>query len=201
MHDGPLVSFLLQRALPLQERREQEEKRRKQEEQEEQEELNSLSVVPVERRTPQQNRRLADILLHRAKRKRKKRRKRRTSSRSLRGPARRRQRQWHARFAGFAGDVPFRAVFSSVDDWPQMRGQYGPEGQYSSIMVRWSSTWAAARAWLVFLALMLSRCILFECRQARVAGHHVLDRVVRCPFAQRQGTWSRQCRFTCSCSS
>ena len=55
--------------------------------------------------------------LHGSKRKRKKRRKRRTlrtSSCSLRGRARRRQRQWHACNAGFPGDVPFRAVFPSV---------------------------------------------------------------------------------------
>ena len=28
-----------------------------------------------------------------------------------------------------------------------------------------------------------------------------MDRVVRCPFAQRHASWSRQCRFTGSCSS
>ena len=100
VHDGPLVSFLLQRA--LQERREEEEERRMLEEQEE---LNFLRAVPPERRTPQQVQRTTDVLKQRwAKRKRKKRRKRRTprtSSRSLRGRARRRQRR-HARFASFA---------------------------------------------------------------------------------------------------
>ena len=57
------------------------------------------------------------------RRKRKKRRKRRTprtSSRSSCGRARRRQRQWHTRFAGFPGDVPHRAVFPSVVVRPEM---------------------------------------------------------------------------------
>ena len=31
---------------------------------------------------------------------------------------------------------------------------------------------AVVCAWLVFLVTMLSRCVLFDCRQARVAGHH-----------------------------
>ena len=59
------------------------------------------------------------------KRKRKKRRKRRTprsSSYSSYGPARRRKRQWHALYAGFLGDVPLRAVFSSVVVRPEMSG-------------------------------------------------------------------------------
>ena len=80
---------------------------------EEQEEFNPLSAVPV--RTPQQNRRLADFFLQKAKRKRKKRRKRRTprtSSRSLRGRARRRLRQWQVQVeTGFAGYDAIRAVF------------------------------------------------------------------------------------------
>ena len=79
----------------------------------------------MERRTPQQNRRLADLFLHRAKRKRKKRRQRRTlrtSSRSLRRRARRRPRQLHALSVGFVGDFPFRAVFPSVVAWPVMLG-------------------------------------------------------------------------------
>ena len=49
-------------------------------------------------------------------------------------------------------------------------------------------------AWLIFLVTLLSRCILFDCRQALVAG-------VRCPFAQRHASWSRQCRCAGSCSS
>ena len=62
--------------------------------------------------------------LQRSKRKRKRRKKKlpRTSSRPFCGRACRRQRQWHARFAGFAGDVTFRAVFPSVVAWPEMLG-------------------------------------------------------------------------------
>ena len=62
----------------------------------------------------------------RRKRKKRKRRMPRTSSRSLRGRARRRQRQWHACNAGFPGDVPFRAVFPSVD--ARHHGWYEPQG-------------------------------------------------------------------------
>ena len=60
-----------------------------------------------------------------SKRKRKKRKKRRLprfSSRSLRGRAHRRQRQWHALYSGFPGDVPLRAVFPSVVFRPEMPG-------------------------------------------------------------------------------
>ena len=82
--------------------------------------------MPPERRTPQQVQRITDILGHRwAKKKRKKRRKRRTprtSSRSLRGRARRRFWQWHARNAGFPGDVPLRAMLPSVVVRPEMLG-------------------------------------------------------------------------------
>ena len=89
--DAATLSFLTASALEA--RRKEEEERRKQEEQEF---LNSLSAVSPERRTPLQNRRLTDILLHRAKRKRKKRRKRRTPrTSSLPGRARRRHRLWH----------------------------------------------------------------------------------------------------------
>ena len=83
-------------------------------------------AVPPERRADHQVRRITDLLLHRrAKRKRTKRRKKklpRTSSNSSSGRARRRLRQWHARFAGFAGDVTVRAVFPSVVARPEMLG-------------------------------------------------------------------------------
>ena len=117
--DSSSLSFLGASALAARRKEEEEERRM----QEEQEELRSLSAM--ERRTPQQNRRLADLCLLRAKRKRKKKRKRRTprtSSLSLRGRARRRPRQWPALFAGFAGDVPFRAAFPSVVAWPATLG-------------------------------------------------------------------------------
>ena len=46
---------------------------------------------------------------------------------------------------------------------------------------------------------MLSRCVPSNCRQARVASiMHFLDRSVRCPFLQRQVSWSRRRRRWCS---
>ena len=77
--DGRKMRFLLTKPLALKE--EEDEESRKQEEQEE---LNSLSAM--ERRTPQQNRRLADLFLQRAKRKRRKRRKRRAPRTSSPAP-------------------------------------------------------------------------------------------------------------------
>ena len=56
------------------------------------------------------------------RRRAKKRRLPRFSSRSLRGGAHRRQRQWHALYSGSLGDVPLRAVFPSVVFWPEMPG-------------------------------------------------------------------------------
>ena len=58
----------------------------------------------------------------RRKKKRRKRRLPRTSSHSTCGRARRRQRQWHARNAGFPCDVTPCAVFPSVVDRPEMLG-------------------------------------------------------------------------------
>ena len=49
----------------------------------------------------------------RRRKKRKKKKLPKTSSHSSSGCARLRQRQWHARFAGFPGDVPLRALRSS----------------------------------------------------------------------------------------
>ena len=65
------------------------------------------------------------VLSRRLPRKRKKKMKRklpRSSSHSSLGRARRRLRQWHARYAGLPGDVPFRAVFPSVVVRPTMLG-------------------------------------------------------------------------------
>ena len=73
------------------------------------------------------------------KRKRKKRRKRRTprtSSCSLRGRARRRQRQWHACNAGCPGDVPLLAVFLPVVYIPVMLGIMAVLGQKDSGMCK-----------------------------------------------------------------
>ena len=58
----------------------------------------------------------------RTRKKRKKKKLPKASSRSSCGRARRRQRQWHSRFAGFPGDVLLRAVFPSVVVWPEMLG-------------------------------------------------------------------------------
>ena len=69
----------------------------------------------------------ARLLLEQAvkRRKRKKKRKKkvpRTSSCSSCGRARRQQRQWHARDAGFPGDVSPRAVFPSSVGLPELPG-------------------------------------------------------------------------------
>ena len=91
VHDGPLVSFLLQRA--LQKRREEEEL------DEARRELRALLAVPAPRRSAEQverNRACMVVTAAAHKRKRKKSRKKktpRTSSLSLRCRARRRQRQ------------------------------------------------------------------------------------------------------------
>ena len=84
--DSSSLRFLTASALET--RREEEERQKR----EEQEELNSLRAVPVERRTHQQVKRITYLLLNRgAKRKRKK----LPRPSSSRGPAHRRQRQWH----------------------------------------------------------------------------------------------------------
>ena len=78
-------------------------------------------------------------LVRRVPRKRKKRRKRklpRSSSHSSLGRARRRLRQWHARFAGFLGDVPLRAVFPSVVVRPAVLGiMAGMDEKYSGALI------------------------------------------------------------------
>ena len=94
------------------------------------------------------------------RRKRKKRRKRRTprtSSRSLRGRARRRQRQWHARKAGFPGYVPLLAVFplrcsASLPVWTRRT------------VARSSSIPAVQGSYCWFYCWL---CVPFGCRQAR----------------------------------
>ena len=200
VHDGTLVSFLLQRA--LQERREEEERRML----EEQEKLNFLRAV-------------AQV----AKRKRKKRRKRRTppplalfvvaldvdngsgmlvllvllvmflfalcSLRLTTGP--RCLASWLVRIR--------RTVFHDYGALTVDSGQWHVQGwfyrlcsslcipsscrqakmlgilagmdqrdKYSALVV----VTAVVCAWLVFLVPLLSRCILFDFRQARDAGHH-----------------------------
>ena len=92
VHDGPLVSFLLQRALL---------ERRKEEElevlQRKRHELVALLDVPRQRRTPDQQSRVQALTreVYASKRKRKKRRKRRHPRTSSLSSPRRRFRQWH----------------------------------------------------------------------------------------------------------
>ena len=105
--DSSSLRFLTAAALRQRKEEEDEEERKREQEK-------------VRERKKEQEKELALLekaLLSRElagkRRKRKKRRKRRTlrtSSRSLRGCARRGQRQWHARNAGFPGYVPLRAV-------------------------------------------------------------------------------------------
>ena len=110
--DNTAAKFLLQQALKLKKEKELEAH------------LAKWGLKPVPKGSP--------LMFGPLKRKRKKRRKRRTprtSSRSLRGRARCRQRQWHSRFAGLPGDVLLRAAFPSVVVWPEMLGVMAvPEG-------------------------------------------------------------------------
>ena len=116
VHDGPLVSFLLQRA--LQERREEEEL------DEARRELRALLAVPAPRQSAEQvgrYRACMAVIAAAHKSKRKKRRKKKTprfSSLSLHCGARRRQRQRHV--SGSPGDVLLRAVFPSVVVRPEV---------------------------------------------------------------------------------
>ena len=104
------------------------------------------------------------------KRKKKKRKLPRTSSHSSSGCARRRQRQWHARFAGFAGYVTFRAVFPSVVAWPEMLGIMGGMDLKDSLRV-----WCAHRRLLQWhvqgLFFFLAQCSLWL-QTGPDAGHH-----------------------------
>ena len=93
-------------------------------------------------------------LLSRRKRKRKK---KLPKTSSACGRARRRQRQWHARDAGFPGVVSPRAVFPLVADRP-----------------RCSTSWLVwnRRTFMCSSMLLLALCFL-PCLQARDARHHV----------------------------
>ena len=114
VHDGPLVSFLLQRALLA--RRKEEEKERKEKEMQE-----MFARLTGDKCGGSPNPHPPRLQGKRKKRKKKKKLPK-ASSRSSCGRARRRQRQWHSRFAGFPGDVPLRAVLPSVVVWPEMLG-------------------------------------------------------------------------------
>ena len=83
------------------------------------------------------------VLSRRLPRKRKKKRKRKlpcSSSHSSLGRARRRLRQWHARYAGLPGDVPFsRCVPFGCRQACDARhlGRYEPEGQHHTRRQPW----------------------------------------------------------------
>ena len=84
--------------------------------------------------------------------------------------AHRRLLQWHVQW--LVSQVVLLALYSfflpSGQDARQL-GRCGSEGQLLDALV---VVTAVVCAWLVLLVTMLSRCILFDCRQARVAGHH-----------------------------
>ena len=88
--------------------------------------------------------------------------------------------------AGFTGYAP-RAVFLLLAVRPRCSARR-PVWTRGTVTPRSSSS----RQWYVH----------FDCRQARVAGHHgAPGQVARCPCAQRHASWSGQCRCMCSCSS
>ena len=124
--DARTVKYLLHAA--LKEKEEEKEERRKAKEARRLE-VTALLAVPMALRTQAQQRRImelsgeVDAETHPKRRKRKRREKRRTPrTSSLRGRARRRQRQWYACNAGFLGDVTPRAVFPSIVVRPEMLG-------------------------------------------------------------------------------
>ena len=77
--------------------------------------------------------------------------------------------QWHVQ-GWFYRLCSSRCVLSSVVK-PKMLDTLAHMDQrdsYAALVV----VTAVVCAWLVFLVPMLSRCVLFDCRQARVAEHH-----------------------------
>ena len=113
--------------------------------------------------------------------------------------AHRRLRQWHVQ-GWFYCLCSSCCIPSSCRQAALLRISAGVDlrDSYASLVV----VSAVACAWLVFLVTLISRCILFDCRQARVAGHHgVPGQGCSLPVAQRHASWSRQCRCTGSCSS
>ena len=72
--------------------------------------------------------------------------------------------QWHVR--GWFSWLCFsRCVLSSMLD---ILAHMDQRDSYAALVV----VTAVVCAWLFFLVTMLSRCVLFDCRQARVARHH-----------------------------
>ena len=123
--DGTALRFLVKKALERQKEEEKEERRKAKEAR--RLEVTALLAVPLALRTQAQQRRImelsdeVDAETHPKRRKRKKRRKRRTPrTSSLPSPARRRQRQWSACYAGFTGDDVPRVMFPSGVVRPMM---------------------------------------------------------------------------------
>ena len=117
-------------------------------------ELSLLFTVPYERRSAEQKDRITALMSRRKRNKKRKKKLPKTSSSC--GRARRRQRQWHARDAGFPGDVSPRAVFPLVADRP-----------------RCSTSWPVWNRRTVTCSSMLLLALWFlPCLQARDARHH-----------------------------
>ena len=120
--DDTALRFLVKKALERQ--REEEKVQRRKAKEERKLEVTALLAVPMALRTEEQRTimELSDET-HPKRRKKKKRRKMRTPrTSSLRGRARRRQRQVLACNAGFPGHVPLRAGFPSGVVGPEMLG-------------------------------------------------------------------------------
>ena len=99
-----------------------------------------------------------------------KRRTPRSSSNSSYGRARRRQRQWHARNAGFPGDVSPRAVFPSFVGMPELPGILAGMFQKDSGALIVVSGRACPRPVLLILHLALCSFLLslaLRCSAAR----------------------------------
>ena len=176
--DSSSLGYLTAAALR---QREEEERQKELEEREEAkkraDEMQSLLAVPRALRTPAQLRRFQELAAQSSdswaslrRRERKKRRKKKPSkSSSSSGHARRRLRQWHARFAGLPG-VPFsRCVPFGCRQVCDARhhGRYEPEGQHHARRQSWQ--WHVQ--WLYWVRCTL-RYVPFWRRQAQDAPHH-----------------------------
>ena len=124
-------------------------------------------------------------------RKRKKRRKRklpRSSSHSSFGRARRRLRQWHARYVGLPGDVPFPAVFPSVVVRPAMLSIMAVTNQKDS------TTLVGSGMCRVGFTGYYEHCVMFPSGVAKpkmrciLAGMDQIDSYVMVPMVQTAET-------------
>ena len=131
--DSATLRFLTASALR---RKKEEEEERMQELEDEalddklEAELDALMAIGFERLTSRQEARLLAVqqervdLIERRKRRRaaRKTKKRRKKKLPRSGGARRPHRQWHVRYARFAGSDAPRDVFPLIGDWPLMLG-------------------------------------------------------------------------------